>query len=76
MMSMGDSPGRRALGEDGHWNELMALLNFEVGDANAVSIITQRISDSQQLLWTSTIQNVLVFRQTKGRAHLEYDTTP
>jgi hypothetical protein len=63
--------GGQALGENAPFAEFSSLINFEIGDANAVSVISQRISDTQQLLWTSTVQNVIVFRQTKGKAYLE-----
>lgn len=34
-----------------------------MSDANAVSIITERVSERESRLWTSTIGNVVVYRQ-------------
>jgi hypothetical protein len=48
-----------------------ALIDFNLADANPVSIITQRINEREQLLWTSTIGNVLVYRQRDGQPELE-----
>lgn len=42
-----------------------------VDDANAVSIITERVSDTESRLWTSTIGNVVVYRQVNGASGLQ-----
>lgn len=44
---------------------------FELANGNPVSIITEKISDTEQLLWTSMLKNVQVFRQTAGKNGLE-----
>lgn len=36
-----------------------------------MSVITERVSDTETRLWTSTIGNVVVFRQIKGASGLE-----
>ncbi len=42
-----------------------------VSDANAVSVITERVSDTETRLWTSTIGNVVVYRQLLGASGLQ-----
>jgi helix-turn-helix protein len=40
-------------------------------DANPVSIITERVSDTEQRLWTSGFKNVQVYRHRHGESKLE-----
>jgi hypothetical protein len=51
--------------------EKPALLNFNMSNANPVSIISARVSDTEQHLWTSGLENVMVFQQTDGQRDLK-----
>ena len=73
MQNVGGPLGSRAEGVagPGFFDEAGAMIDFKVDDANAVSVITERVSDTEMRLWTSTIGNVVVFRQLRGATGLQ-----
>jgi hypothetical protein len=64
-------------GEEGGVQEAVRKLDkdkkitFSMANANPVSIITERVNETEQRLWTSGFGNVMVFRQVLGEPELE-----
>lgn len=73
MQNVGGPLGSRAEGVAGpsFFDEAGAMVGFKKDDANAVSVITERVSDTETRLWTSTIGNVVVYRQLQGARGLQ-----
>jgi len=73
MQNVGGPLGSRAEGGAGpsFFDEAGAMVGFKKDDANAVSVITERVSDTETRLWTSTIGNVVVYRQLRGARGLQ-----
>jgi len=71
--NVGSGPGTQPAGQDApsFFEEAGALIDFNIDDANAVSVITERVSDTETRLWTSTIGNIVVFRQVQNAPGLQ-----
>ncbi|EWM22288.1 Stress-induced protein SRP1/TIP1 [Nannochloropsis gaditana] len=71
LLAKGQEDGARAVEDAIHAYMRKGGKRFSMANANPVSIITERVNEQEQRLWTSGFKHVLVFRQVLGAPTLE-----